>query len=90
MLCSPIKGIMFWRWDGVTAAAQNSAEGDNALNVPTGSDVFQVPAHSLLPTPPPPPRTFTPNVGLSLLGTPNMQASQDKAWRAYIQQASIL
>ena len=43
---------MFWRWDGVTAAAQNSAEGDNALNVPTGSDVFQVPAHSLLPKTP--------------------------------------
>ncbi|CAL5228479.1 g11621 [Coccomyxa viridis] len=38
---SPLKGILFWRWDGVTAAVQDSAVGDNALNVATSSDVFQ-------------------------------------------------
>ena len=41
-LCSPLKGILFWRWDGVTAAVQDSSVGDNALNVATSSDVFQV------------------------------------------------
>ena len=39
--CSPLKGVLFWRWDGVTAAV-NSAEGDNALTLGTNSDVFQV------------------------------------------------
>ena len=42
LLCSPLKGILFWRWDGVTAAVQDSSVGDNALNVATSSDVFQV------------------------------------------------
>ena len=41
-LCSPLKGILFWRWDGVTAAVQDSSVGDNALNVASSSDVFQV------------------------------------------------
>ena len=42
LACSPLKGVLFWRWDGVTAAVQDSAVGDNALNVATSSDVFQV------------------------------------------------
>ena len=46
-LCSPLKGILFWRWDGVTAAVQDSSVGDNALNVATTSDVFQVDLHIL-------------------------------------------
>ena len=41
-ICSPLKGILFWRWDGVTAAVQDSSVGDNALNVASSSDVFQV------------------------------------------------
>ncbi len=44
--CSPLKGILFWRWDGVTAAVQDSSVGDNALNVATSSDVFQVGSHN--------------------------------------------
>lgn len=44
--CSPLKGILFWRWDGVTAAVQDSSVGDNALNVATSSDVFQVGLHN--------------------------------------------
>ncbi len=42
LACSPLKGVLFWRWDGVTAAVQDSTVGDNALNVATSSDVFQV------------------------------------------------
>lgn len=75
---------MFWRWDGVTAAAQNSAEGDNALNVPTGSDVFQVPAHILpLKTP----IHLHPACDIK---SQRQYKIQDKAWQASIRQASVL
>ncbi|CAL8466100.1 g5636 [Coccomyxa elongata] len=37
---TPLKGILFWRWDAV-AAAVNSQIGDNALTLATSSDVFQ-------------------------------------------------
>lgn len=46
LLCSPLKGIMFWRWDAV-AATINVGVGDNALTLPTSSSEFQV----LLPAP---------------------------------------
>jgi hypothetical protein len=39
-LRSPLKGIMFWRWDAV-AASVNYAVGDNALTLPSSSDEFQ-------------------------------------------------
>jgi len=48
LACSPLKGVLFWRWDGVTAAVQDSAVGDNALNVATSSDVFQVTSFSMI------------------------------------------
>lgn len=41
VLRSPLKGILFWRWDAV-AAAVNSQIGDNALTLATSSSVFQV------------------------------------------------
>lgn len=38
---SPIKGILFWRWDAVDASV-NNAVGDNSLTLATSSDEFQV------------------------------------------------
>ena len=52
-LCSPLKGIMFWRWDAV-AATISVGVGDNALTLATSSAEFQVllsdPSSSCFPT----------------------------------------
>ena len=40
---SPIKGILFWRWDAVDASV-NNAVGDDSLTLATSSNEFQVAA----------------------------------------------
>ena len=41
LLRSPLKGVLFWRWDAV-AASVNYAVGDNALTLASSSSEFTV------------------------------------------------